>query len=258
MTLQVNDYDLWAVQMLFLDRQPIESWNDLIRVLPDKEFRKLTRSTIAHLDYWRDPSQRVSETGLLGRAAQPAATLHFEYQVASLDGATASHTDLAVISNEAVAGIEAKATEPMYDNVGTWLSKGRPNRLDVLQHWINLIGTEPTSQSDLEQCVYQMVHRLASLRSVSRTYQRLIYHEFAADQDHPNYVAPLSHLMRTFGLTRRISAAVIITPIEPTKHYEATARRLTKASDSDRPRVVRSGLVDAPYFVFAPPEIREI
>ena len=160
--------------MLFIDRQPIESWHELVMALPDKEFRKLTRSTVAHLDYWRDPSQRVSETDLLGEAAQSTAALHFEYQVASLDGATASHTDLTVISNDAVTGIEAKATEQMYENVGSWLSKGSSHRMAVLRHWVNLIGTDQRPDSLTERTPPRGSARVRTYPAIRSAYRGCI------------------------------------------------------------------------------------
>ena len=139
---------------LHLDRDSVDGWPGLVEAMPDREFQNVTRSTIPLLAFWME------------RELDSKSAFHFEYTVSSVGRARPSHTDLMIISPDVVVGIEGKSTEPRYPTVEKWLDDGRPSKRTVLKHWSTLISTctgVTPSPVALDLCVYQMVHRLASV-----------------------------------------------------------------------------------------------
>jgi hypothetical protein len=84
------------VPRLYLDRIHVDDWDSLIALMPDKEFRNLTRSTVPLLAYW------------MQQELDPGSEYHFEYTVPSLGRARASHTDLVILSNETATAIDRR------------------------------------------------------------------------------------------------------------------------------------------------------
>ncbi|MCW2209821.1 hypothetical protein M2241_002748 [Bradyrhizobium elkanii] len=106
---------------------------------------------------------------VLGACQAPMpADLHFEFKVdhQSKGRGTPSHTDVMAIFGNVCIAIESKWTEPPYDTVGIWLSKGADisNRERVLKGWLALMRLEcmPQSLEEIADCEYQMPHRAAS------------------------------------------------------------------------------------------------
>jgi hypothetical protein len=97
-----------------------------------------------------------------------AKDLHFEYIVNPPNGrGKSSHTDLMVRSKDQALAIEAKWTEPRYEEVDKWLVGGHnpANRIAVMGGWIGLLQRQslrPLALGDFGRTVYQMVHRAAS------------------------------------------------------------------------------------------------
>lgn len=97
----------------------------LLRQMPDREFRNLTRSTIPLLFYWSDIELALDKL-CRGRGVEsrPFQRLCFGFPVKSAGRNKPSYTDVMCLSDEVVIGIEGKSTEPMYEAVEKWLKAG--------------------------------------------------------------------------------------------------------------------------------------
>jgi hypothetical protein len=127
-----------------------------------------------HIDqqcrYWRSSETNKTRCTKILTACQAATPvdLHFEFKVdhQSRGRGKPSHTDLMAISDTVCVAIEAKWTEPPYENIASWLSKGGDNfnREEVLKGWLALMSLErsPLSSNEVADCEYQMLHRAAS------------------------------------------------------------------------------------------------
>ena len=163
---------------LYLDKLPVSSWQDLVEAMPDKEFQNVTRSTLPLVAYWIEQGLRRGQA------------YHFEYTVPSVARARPSHTDLMIVASHSAEAIEGKSTEPRYETVGEWSAKPGALRQSALGHWLKIIRgvtkVEPAS-GDVDNCVYQMVHRLASVCSIERSRRRLTYQIFRVGDSHDWY-----------------------------------------------------------------------
>lgn len=235
---------------LYFDRAEVTDYEQLLYSLPDTEFKNLTRSTIPLLDAWRDPKSAV-EMLTPTVALDPSHTqAHFEFTVPSLGRARASATDVMVTSDGTAIGIEAKSTEPMYETVGEWLAGGAANRRRVLDHWCELIGCSPSTEID--RCVYQMVHRLASVCSLRASSTHLLYVQYSTDDRHaPDYERELDRLVSTFDLGGRVSVSLITVALRPTHALLVAQQTVAHAHPSERPELIRRALLSNPLYIHA-------
>jgi hypothetical protein len=155
-------------------------------LLPDKEFSKLTRSTVPLLCYWRERSRALAT---LAKALdlpdlRTGAQIEFEAETASIGRAEASHTDVMVRTATASVAIEAKWTELEYQMVAHWMAgvkKPRP----VIAHWLNMLRpfADPPGPDGVTDLIYQMLHRCASACDTNREVAAMVYHVFT-DSEH--------------------------------------------------------------------------
>lgn len=177
----------------FFDRQALASLDEAVSLYRPEEFQCPTRSTIPLLSLlkhdnslWNSLLQQVGSTGV---------EVHLEFTVEPPQGSgKASHTDVMLIDGDHSIAIEAKWTEPRYDEVRVWLKKSEAaessfralkadhskNRRDVLNGWLSLIQdrvSEKLNCDDFSSAIYQMVHRAASACSAG-TRSTLVYLQF--------------------------------------------------------------------------------
>ena len=134
---------------------------------PDNEFKNLTRSTLPLLAYWKDEAAVLA---LIGSACEindlVTASVTDEFPTPSATSRDkASFTDVMVVSRSTAVAIEGKWTEPRYETVSDWLSRGdQSNRNKVLAHWLTLIRHRATNlkETGVADVPYQMIHRTAS------------------------------------------------------------------------------------------------
>jgi hypothetical protein len=177
----------------------VPDYDSLIEQLFD--LKSPFRSTTAHLAYWSNPDERLTEVEkLLGLPHLAEPVLAFEYTVQPAKGqGYASHTDLMIVSSQTAVGMEAKYTEGKYDVVSAWL--GEPpsdNKRLVLEGWLDLIARATGRQLTVEQvkdCTYQLLHRTASVCSVGAERWVVVYHGFDLTEDRNRYyLAQLTRL----------------------------------------------------------------
>ena len=140
-------------------------------------------STVPLLAYWKTSDQRTIELSkALGFKLSCSVCLNFEYKVPVQCGTgTASQTDLMLISGDVCIAIEAKYTEPRYDTVNKWLTKGnRKNRMKVLKGWLSLLSSA-LKEKDVAELPNQLVYRAASACYPDAKIRHLVYQVFDVD-----------------------------------------------------------------------------
>jgi len=153
---------------LYFDRGEIASIDALYGKYPIREFASPTRSTVPLLSWLKHKGAAVQK--VLAKLGVQRGEFHFEYSVMpELGRGSASMTDLMVLDTKggSSAAIEAKWTEPRYKTVKDWLREGSSpgNRKLVLESWLGLLqghAAKKLSIGDMEDVVYQMLHRAAS------------------------------------------------------------------------------------------------
>src|SRR5258706_7377560 len=156
------------------DRKPVHDFAELLHSYSGDEFDSSHRSTVPLLALVRDKQSTLQEILAACQVPMPV-DFHFEFKVDPSKGrGKPSHTDLMVISEPVCIAIEAKWTEPPYENVGSWLSKGadKTNRRGVLEGWLALLSPHgtPLSSNEVDDCEYQMLHRAASACATASSY----------------------------------------------------------------------------------------
>ncbi len=194
------------------------------------EFESPCRSTVPLLSWLKHEQPAVSS--LLRDMGMPTGyNLHLEYKVKPPKGSgQASHTDLMVISGESALSIEAKWTEPQYDTVDKWLTKGPDprNRREVLAGWLSLLQEHAMRElriEDFSGAVYQMVHRAASACATGKM-PRLAYLIFKPSPDPKTAPVPklrddLTHLWNLLGNPKGFPFYVVEVPLSPTDAFAA-------------------------------------
>src|SRR5205807_9254030 len=124
------------------DRQPLASLDDAVELYGPDEFASPTRSTVPLLSFLeRGDGAWRSLLGQIG-AANCDTEAHLEFTVKPKQGrGKASHTDVMLIYEGRAVAIEAKWTEPRYDEISAWLNRGSDaqNRRDVMNGWLSLL-----------------------------------------------------------------------------------------------------------------------
>ena len=209
--------------------------------MSDKEFMNVTRSTLPLISYWMD------------RGLAQSQSYHFEYTVPSVARARPSHTDLMIIGSQSAEAVEGKSTEPRYETVGEWMARPGALKPATISHWIGLISKRTHSAPDIDQvsaCVYQMVHRLASVCWVDRPVRILTYQLFDLGADHGSYLRDLQHLSRVFGLEEIIEVSFHRVETRLTDVGMALRESLTSLALTSRAAAVRGALLDRSLFKF--------
>jgi hypothetical protein len=233
-------------------------------VLPDKEFKNLTRSTVPLVSYWRDRSRALAS---LAKAFDlpdlVTAQIEFEAETASVGGAEASHTDVMVRSVTASVAIEAKWTEPEYQTVARWSAKVQRPR-PVIAHWLKRIRpfAEPPDTDGVSDLIYQMLHRCASACDPGREVAAMVYQVFT-DSEHgaDKYEKSLRKFVETIRPTHRLRVRLIEVPLRKTSQYQIVEKRLAQRRLRDprflASRVVRYAVARGELFDFLEPIVTE-
>jgi hypothetical protein len=235
----------------------VADFGQLVKLLPPSAVASPMRSTLPLVDFWRTPESRLAQlSAAIGVALLPPIELCFEFPVRVQRGrGKASFTDLMIIAESAVVAIEAEFTEPPSETVGAWL--GDPphaNRSEVLEGWLGLIrnttGTSlrPVHVMDLP---YQLIHRTASLCSVSAPDRAMVYQVFGETLLN-YYVNNLSELWRRLGRTEAIRFHVLSCPLSRLPTHEGLVKRW-KQRDRHVGEAVRAALLTGPLFSFGEP-----
>ncbi|MGA3371372.1 MAG: hypothetical protein ABSC48_06370 [Terracidiphilus sp.] len=158
---------------IFFDQKEISCLDDALDRIKDKqgydsdEFESSTCSTVPLISLLKHGGKVWSS--IVGEFAGNSCEAHLEYEVKPPQGNSKapSHTDVMLIDGSRAIAIEAKWTEPRYEEVGEWLNKGSgpQNRRKVMNGWVSLLQKHTNKVlkiDDFSKTVYQMVHRAAS------------------------------------------------------------------------------------------------
>ena len=239
------------------DDKVVPDFEQLVKLLPPDAVASPLRSTVPMVDFWRTPESRLAQlSAAIGVALLPPIDLCFEYPVPVSRGrGKASFTDLMIVASSAVVAIEAKFTEPPYETVGAWLrDPPEANRSEVLEGWLDLIrGASGTSLSvaDVMDLPYQLIHRTASVCSVSRPGRAVVYQVFG-EGPFGYYVNNLSDLWRRLGRTAAIGFHVLGCPLNSLPTHEGLVKRWNQG-DRHFGEAVRDALLTGPLFSFGEP-----
>ncbi|MBI2898585.1 MAG: hypothetical protein HYY17_00200 [Planctomycetes bacterium] len=247
------------------DREPVDDLETLLPRYKPTEFQSATRSTIPLLSLIKDGCPVLRD--FLSRCDLPEkVTLHFEFQVPPRKGiGQASHTDLIVRFDGGALALEAKWTEPRYETVREWLSRGKnpANRRMVFEGWLEWLQSKaeaPLRTEDFADAVYQMVHRAASACAQGGRPQ-LAYMCFAPlpggqGTDGAYYRSRLADLHGLLGRPRGFRFHYFEVRAAPTEAFRAI-ERLPKGTGTTS-EAVRGALLGPPLFDFAIEGVHEI
>jgi hypothetical protein len=166
------------------------------------------------------------------------------------------------LSDNVTIAFEGKWTEPRYDDVATWLSKGnRSNRQKVLAHWLAYI--EPYCRTNVQpealgSIVYQMIHRTASACAVRTDIVGVFYQCFSnEEQGHQDILHDIQawrDVLQPLGSLRfffqRIEA-------QRTEFYRQLESRIEGLDAVQKAEAIRLGLRELELFEFVPQKIVE-
>jgi hypothetical protein len=215
---------------LFYDKTAITTMDDARSHYAADEFASPTRSTVASLSWLKHEISALDS--LLKELEMPeVCDLHLEYTVPPQQGeGEASHTDLMIISGAFSLAAEAKWTEPRYDTVGKWLTKGpNPlNRRKVLTDWLGLLQKHAMHElhiEDFSEAVYQIVHRAASACAAGKM-PKLAYLVFKPSPDPKTAGIPklhddLTHLWNLLGSPKGFPFYLVEVRLSPTPAFKA-------------------------------------
>ncbi len=244
------------------DDKVVPDFEQLVKLLPADAVASPLRSTVPLVDFWRTPESRLAQlSAAIGVALLPPTDLYFEFPVPVQRGrGKPSFTDLMIIASSAVVAIEAKFTEPPYESVGAWLrDPPEANRSEVLEGWLDLIrrasGTS-LSVSNVMGLPYQLVHRTASVCSVSRPVRAVVYQVFGQDPlDY--YVNNLSELWLRLDRPAAIGFHVFSCPLNSLPTHKDLVEEW-KQRDHHVGDAVRIGLLMGTLFSFGEPASQSV
>ena len=242
--------------------RPVEltSFDALVDAMPDREFERLTRSTVPLLAWWRDEARVRGLENCLGLEDLAEGDAWVEYAVSphctSCGGrGKSSYTDVLLKLDGHVVAIEAKHSEKLYATVGKWLgSPGSDNKRRVLHHWLSCCIGSTLTPLACRDLVYQMVHRTASACHVAahnRAATPHVVHVLFGSEHVAEYVAAVDLLARTLASTI-IRFAVVNVRTGIGVDYDKTKLDL----DARGPDALREALVtEKQLFVFGSPDM---
>lgn len=229
------------------------------------EFRSPTRSTVALLSLLMHRPELLQpvlkQAGCTGKMG-----MHLEYQMPVRKGiGNPSHTDLMVRAAGGTLAIEAKWTEPRYESVEKWFSKGksRQNKELVLRGWLEMIQPYASKRLTIDgvsSLVYQMIHRTASACAEADNASLAYLHFHAHGPAEPKNVAhareDLQNLWLALGKPAKLPIYFVPVGMRPTPAYNKIAglkKGLPETGDA-----VKRALRGAPLFDFEKPKMERI
>ena len=236
------------------DAEEVPDFQALLARVPDATLNSPRRSVVPLLDFWRDPAASLPRFArIIGIDLSAATDLNFEHAVPVQKGqGKASYTDLMILTPDAAVAVEAKYTEPEYENVRTWLRDRAPvNRLDVLDGWLGLINrlaAAPVKREDVLDLPYQLIHRTASACHPDRATRALVYLIFG-ENPAAHYSQHLETLRRLIAAPHALSMMVLACPTQGLPRFEDLTA-MWDAGQRELAQSVRSALAEGPLFTF--------
>lgn len=229
---------------IFYGKSEKLDFEDLIYQIDGKEFsKKLTRSTIPLLSYWRNYNKAINKLcKKINIDYTENSKLCFEYPVKSYKGNKPSFTDIMYISKNGIIAIEGKWTESNSNSIEKWLKQGKSieNRNNVLSYWISIINNYSSNRNDLQSfprdIEYQVLHRIASACSFNEKKVRVVYQIFFSNKRKSNYKKhkeKLKYLYNTIKPVKRLELWLWRINVEETTEFESAFEEHISTKDID-------------------------
>jgi hypothetical protein len=163
-----------------------------------------------------------------------------------------------ILSGNSSIAIEAKSTEPRYENVKAWLGgKTEGNRADVLNGWLELlsrVAERPLTREQVEDLPYQLIHRAASACQPDAASRWLVYHVFSASPAAATkYKKDLEKLHELLGAAPP-HLRLVWSQLLPTARYSGLSGRWQKGERKLRAEV-KEGLAAGEVFTGGQTEV---
>jgi len=231
---------------------------------------KPTRSTVPLLAWWADRDTALSTLAAIdgGPVFKDVAVCYEHPTIVGGKGrGKASMTDIFVQHSDGAIAIEGKWRERRYAIVREW-SRKSANRAAVLEYWLGLIrplcAGPPALLADVDDVVYQMLHRIAAACGAAAKFGRAlvvyqVFDGYGHERAH-KYIADLELAARALRPGPRLRLALLRVPVEVTDTWRELA--VVARRKEDRPGVVaeicrRIGDRGA-LFRFGSPDVRMI
>ena len=198
--------------------------NQIIDLGNNEHFSKLTCSIIPTVDYWKNPENKI-----LTKLMNEKCDICFEYPVSSIPFATASYTDVMLISDNIAIAVESKWTEP----IGALCNRQKAKRKDQVQsHWINIINEYLEKKFTLEQfkeIEYQLLHRVASACSLKKEKCIVVYQIFYTDEPKEDFKNEILKIIELLS-DDRIEFYIHFVKIIPNQKYKELEDKIKSLS----------------------------
>lgn len=219
----------------------------------DKDFSKITRSTVPLAAFWNDQDRALSTLSRALGVDLAAASVEAEYAtpVRGLGRGKASMTDIMVRTPTLAVAVEGKWTEPRYKDVAKWRGNSM-NKGHVLGHWLSLIRQHadvPTTPN-VDALVYQMLHRTASACAAGRTSAVVVYQVFSDVNHHVDYVADLRALASAIQPRATLAIWLMTVPLTKTSAFAELQSQTTGLHAAKAARIIRQAVHETPLFEF--------
>ena len=236
------------------DRRPFST---ILYQYSDSNLKKLTRSTVPFLCYWKKYHTRLEKlSNMINIPLSKDIKFCFEFPVESYESNTPSFTDLMIISENYAIVIEGKWTESKYENVKEWLQKGnKSNRINVLKHWIRIIENYSSTElgiDDFQSFTYQLVHRVASACAQNRDNIFMVYQIFQNKETvYHGYFYELIEFSKLIKPNNRLIFATLNINIGLTDKYLEKSKFLESIDDSKKAHFIRKSILEDELFTFS-------
>jgi len=269
----------YRMPRIYYNKTPIVSVDSLLSNFKGKALQSPMRSTVPLLDMaLHAQSHLTSVVGNCG--AEPESELRFEYEASSGSGsARPSHTDIMVLGSSRAVAVEAKWTEPPYENVAIRLLRrtklrekdlsaealalDRAHQEAEVGSWLRIlqpIAYESLTTASVAGVVYQMIHRAASAIATGLSPSLLYLHfddkETQLGATSEIYKADLARLYQKLGRPSGFRFYVATQPIQRTAVFrtiEGLNRTLSSTCSA-----VREAIKAGPLFIYGPADIEQV
>ncbi len=238
----------------------VSGFRALVENFPIETFSSPLRSTVALLDFWRVPELRLEEfSRTIGIERIDSAKLFFEFPVPVRRGrGKPSFTDLLIVGENVAMAVEAKFTEPPYEDVRSWLGPTpTDNRIAVLEGWLESVRAVTAcriERVDVLDLPYQLIHRTASACSLSGPRRIVVYQTFECQTlgwvTSSHCIEALSALCNLVGGGASLAFRLVTCALEPSSEWRGLKARW-ESRERDLAEPIRRALIRDSLFSFA-------
>jgi hypothetical protein len=202
------------------------------------------------------PEPRLEEfSRTIGIERIDSAKLFFEFPVHVRRGrGKPSFTDLLILGENVAIAVEAKFTEPPYQDVRSWLGPTpTSNRIAVLEGWLELLRKVTAcrmERADVLNLPYQLIHRTASACSLADVRRRIVVYQTFGRATSSHYIEALSAVSNLVGGDSSLAFRLVTCPFQPSLEWTVLKARW-ESRESGLAEPIRRALLRDSLFSFA-------